>query len=396
MNQLQHYYKTELDRLCNQLIPDGLKNKYVVIRDHIGESTNIQGDLLRARSQMDNDSRLIITSLNFIWQPLVILAEHLKIKRPQPQQSWLSTNDIHNLLYLSNLELVTSGTHILLPVPIPYLSKFVNTYIARLPLIRHLCLVQYYVARKIPNTNPDTDYTVSIIVPARNEAGTIEDVVKRTPHLGIGTEIIFIEGGSKDNTWAEIQRVAKKYGHIKNIRYYKAKIDTKGDKVRQGFSLAKNDILMILDSDLSTAPEELPAFYQALRTRKADFVMGSRLIYPQEHQAMRFLNILGNKFFGVSFSWLLNQNIKDTLCGTKCLFKYNYNVIVKNRSYFGNFDPFGDFDLIFGSAKANLKILEIPVHYKARVYGKTNISRFKHGWLLLKMNVFAAKKLKFF
>jgi len=167
------------------------------------------------------------------------------------------------------------------------------------------------------------------------------------------------------------------------------------DAVRKGFAAATGDVLMILDADLTVPPEELPKFYNALITGHGDFIHGSRLVYPMQDQAMRFLNILGNKFFSLAFTYLLDQRFKDTLCGTKVLYRADYDQIAANRSYFGDFDPFGDFDLIFGAAKLNLKIIEVPIHYFARTYGATNISRFKHGWLLLRMSVFAMRKMKF-
>jgi hypothetical protein len=113
-----------------------------------------------------------------------------------------------------------------------------------------------------------------------------------------------------------------------------------------------------------------------------------------ENEAMRTLNRIANHGFSLLFSWLLNQRFTDTLCGTKVLRKRHYEVIKANRSYFGDFDPFGDFDLIFGAAKHNLKIVEVPITYGARVYGETQISRFAHGWLLLRMVMFAYVKLK--
>jgi len=213
--------------------------------------------------------------------------------------------------------------------------------------------------------------------------------------MGQYTEIIFIEGHSTDGTLEEIQRVCEKYSKQRNLRYFVQSGIGKGDAVRMGFSKASGDILMILDADLTVPPQDLIKFYNALATGKGEYINGSRLVYPMEKEAMRTLNIIGNKFFSIMFTWILGQRIKDTLCGTKALFKKHYQKIQQNRYYFGDFDPFGDFDLIFGSAKLNLKMVEIPIRYKARIYGTTNISRFKHGLLLLKMVLFSLNKLKF-
>ena len=109
---------------------------------------------------------------------------------------------------------------------------------------------------------------------------------------------------------------------------------------------------------------------------------------------MRLLNMLGNKFFGLAISWVLGQRVKDTLCGTKVLRRRDWHAIDADRAWFGDLDPFGDFDLIFGAAKQNLRIRDLPVRYRARTYGETKISRFRDGWLLLKMTWRALRRLK--
>jgi glycosyltransferase involved in cell wall biosynthesis len=237
--------------------------------------------------------------------------------------------------------------------------------------------------------------SLSIIIPARNEAGTMEAIARDLPDLGSFTELIFIEGNSTDNTYAEIERVAKVYGSKRKILYGKQGGKGKGDAVRKGFDMATGDIITIYDADMTVPAHEMTGFYNALVGDKGDFINGSRLVYPMEEQSMRMLNFFGNKFFSMAFSWILGQPLKDTLCGTKMLRRSDYELIKQGRAFFGDFDPFGDFDLLFGAAKLNLRIIDVPVHYKQRVYGETNISRWKHGWLLLRMTVFAARKLKF-
>jgi glycosyltransferase involved in cell wall biosynthesis len=228
----------------------------------------------------------------------------------------------------------------------------------------------------------------------RNEAGNIQAVVERMPELGLGTEIIFVEGHSQDNTWSEIQRVKSAYAQ-RAIKVLKQQSAGKGGAVREGFAAATGEVLFILDGDLTVPPEDLPKFYDVVRSGVADFVNGGRLVYPLADEAMRFLNMVANKFFALAFSWMLGQPLKDTLCGTKVLFRTHYDLIAKNRAYFGDFDPFGDFDLLFGAAKLNLRISELPIRYQARTYGQTNIQRWRHGWLLLRMLCFAARRLKF-
>lgn len=376
---------------------DGLDETfdYIVLSDTIGTFNDVQQVFAQLQNVCHPDTRIIITYRNSLWTPVLNLAEKLKLKMPEKRQNWLDTSDITNLLDVASLDVVRTGRKVLMPRYIPLLSGFLNRYIANLPLFNYFGLFTFIVARSMHNLKPADDYSVSVVVPARNEQGNIEDIVRRTPNMGRHTELIFVEGNSTDDTWLEIQRIAKKYSLEYDIKCIQQDGKGKGDAVRKGFDLATGDILMILDADMTVPPEDLPKFYDALSSGKGEYINGSRLVYPMEDEAMRTLNLMGNKFFSIAFSWLLNQRIKDTLCGTKVLTKTNYNRLIANRAYFGDFDPFGDFDLIFGSAKLDLKFVEIPIRYRARTYGETNISRFKHGWILLKMTFFAMNKIKF-
>lgn len=369
------------------------KYDYIIIPDTLSTVIDIQKLFKNLEKLCTPKTRLIINYHNFLWLPILNIAEKLHLKKPQFRNNWLNTDDLTNLLEIENFQVIKSGKRFLLPIKIPILSHFINKYLANLPLINNICLTNFLIARSV-NQVIDNPPSVSVIVAARNEKGNIENLIKRIPFMGKRTEIIFIEGGSTDGTYNEIKRIASKYKQI-DIKYEKQNGKGKGDAVRKGFSIATGDILMILDADLTVPPEDLPKFYYAIATGKGEYINGCRLVYPMENEAMQFLNILGNKFFSITFSWLLNQKIKDTLCGTKVISRKNYLQLAKNRNYFGDFDPFGDYDLIFGAAKMNLKFIEIPIRYKARQYGSTNISRFKHGWLLIKMVVFALNKIKF-
>jgi glycosyltransferase involved in cell wall biosynthesis len=280
---------------------------------------------------------------------------------------------------------------VLCPVYLFGLDRLINRWIA--PLLPVFGLVVFFTARPRRLTAPRA-LKVSVVIPARNEAGNIEAAVRRTPLMGASTELIFVEGHSRDNTWAEIQRVAREHPEHP-IKILQQTGKGKGNAVREGFAQATGDILMILDADLTMPPEELPKFYEVVASGRAEFANGCRLVYPMESQAMQFLNLCANKTFGLLFTWLLGQPLKDTLCGTKVLSREHYERIVANRAYFGDFDPFGDFDLLFGAGKLNLKIADIPIRYRDRTYGETNIRRWSHGWLLLRMVLFAARKLKF-
>jgi len=370
------------------------KFDYVILSDVISYLHDVQDTLHRLQRVCHSRTRIIISSYNAAWQPILHLGEAFGLKTRQPTVNWLGNADIENLLDLAGYEVIRHNSRVLLPVNIPLLAPLCNRWLVNLPVFRHLALVMMIVAR--PKAQPAAKKpTVSVIIPARNEAGNIEAAVRRTPKMGAHTEIIFVEGNSTDNTGAEIQRVIAAHPEVDARLVPQGAGRGKGDAVRKGFAAAKGDILMILDADLTVEPEELPKFYNALVSGQGEFVHGSRLVYPMDKEAMRFLNMLGNKFFSFAFSFLLEQRFKDTLCGTKVLYRSDYDQVAANRAYFGDFDPFGDFDLIFGAAKLNLKIVEIPIHYRERTYGTTNISRFSHGWLLLQMCAFAMRKIKF-
>ncbi|HEY0551296.1 MAG TPA: glycosyltransferase, partial [Verrucomicrobiae bacterium] len=369
------------------------KFDYIVMSDLVNDVPDVQRVFERARRNATPETRLVLSFFNSLWRPVLSVAQKFGLKAPTLPQNWLSLDDVRNLLHLAGWEVIKYDVRMLWPVRTPLIERFLNRWVA--PVLKHFCLTCFVVARPLPQVEPDKHYRCTVVIPARNEAGNIEDAVKRVPEMGRGTEIIFIEGGSKDNTWEEIQRVAKAYPN-RDIKMMKQQSKGKGGAVREAFATATGDILFILDADLTMPPEELPKFYEAARSGTADFINGVRLVYPMEDEAMQFLNMIANKCFGITFSWLLGQSIKDTLCGTKVLFRSQYELIARNRSYFGDFDPFGDFDLLFGAAKLNLRIIDLPIRYRARTYGETNISRWKHGWLLLRMTVFAAKRLKFF
>lgn len=367
----------------------------VVLSDVIGHLYDIQRGMRRVNGLLTPGGRVIITYYSFLWEPVLGLAEKLGQKTPWPEQNWLSMNDIDNLLHLAGFEVVRRGTDILSPVAVPVVSDALNLVAAKLPGIKETALVQFFVARPVPEVLRTPAPSVSVVCPCRNERGNIREAVRRTPVMGPKTELLFVDGNSDDGTVEEIEAVMREYTGPLTLRLvHQGQGKGKGDAVRKGFAAAQNDILMILDSDLTVPPEDLPKFYEAWVKGKGDFINGVRLVYPMEGEAMRFLNHLGNKFFSLALSWLLEQPIKDSLCGTKVLHRDDYQRIADNRSFFGDFDPFGDFDLLFGAARLSLKIVDLPVRYRARVYGDTKISRFRDGLLLLRMTAFGFKKLR--
>jgi len=339
-------------------------------------------------------TRVVITYYSNVWRPFIFLATVFGWRRKAPEQNWITHHDIANLLALADFEIVHRDSKVLCPVPIPLISHFLNRYLAPLPFFRQFCLVNILIARPL-GKRKQKELSVSVIVPARNEEGNIEQIVQRLPKMGPDDELIFVEGHSQDETWVKIEEVAKKYRDQLNIKVFRQEGKGKGDAVRKGFEEASKDILMILDADLTVAPEDLLAFYTIIVHDKGEFINGSRLVYPLEDRSMRFFNILGNKFFATAFSYVLGQRFKDTLCGTKVISRENYRKLAAHRSFFGDFDPFGDFDLIFGAVRLCLKVTEMPIRYCERTYGTTNIQRWKHGALLLRMLLYASKKMKF-
>jgi len=364
----------------------------IILADLVGHLLDVETALRRLRQCCTSRTRIIVSSSSHLWEPVFSLAERLRLKMPQQLQNWLTPGDLANLLHLADFQIVKTERRILLPKWIPLLSALANRLLAFLPGFRLACLSQYVVARPL-GLDRVRERSVSVVIPCRNERGNIEAAVRRLPVFGSSQEIIFVEGHSTDGTAQEIERVRLAYPN-RHIRVLFQEGKGKGDAVRTGFAQATGDVLMVLDADLTVRPEDLPRFYQAIVSGKGEFINGCRLLYPMEQEAMRALNLIGNKFFSLAFSWLLNQRIKDTLCGTKVLLREDYARIEQNRSYFGEFDPFGDFDLLFGASKQNLKIVEVPIRYQERKYGETNIRRFAHGWLLLKMTVYGFFRLK--
>jgi len=365
---------------------------YILLSDLVNDLPDVQKVFERLRPAATPRTRVVLNFFSNLWRPILKAAETLGLKVPSLEQNWLSADDVANLLYLTGWEVIKVQARMLWPVRIPVMDLLCNRWLA--PLLAPFCLTVTMVARLKPDPQECPHFRCSVVIPARNEAGNIEEAVRRVPEMGLGTELIFIEGHSSDKTWDEIQRVAAAYPSRK-IKVLKQQSCGKGGAVREAFAAATGDLLLILDADLTVPPEELPKFYEAARSGTAEFVNGVRLVYPMETEAMQFLNMVANKIFGLAFSWLLGQKIKDTLCGTKVLFRVDYEAIAKNRVYFGEFDPFGDFDLLFGAAKLNLRMVDLPIRYRARSYGQTNIHRWRHGWILLRMVLFAARRLKF-
>lgn len=365
---------------------------FVVLPDTIGWIEDIETVLARLHTVCHPDTRIVLSYHSPLWEPALRFAQRLGMKAPMPPMNWLGMRDLAALLDLAGFEVIRREWRTLSPLRLFGLGALVNRLLAPLPIVRGLCLRHYLVARSRSVLYP-RPRSASVVIPARNERGNIEAAVARLPQFCERVEIIFVEGHSKDGTLEEMRRVQAAYPD-RDIKVLVQDGKGKGDAVRKGFAAATGDVLMILDADLTVPPEQLPKFFRQIADGRGEFVNGTRLVYPMEDRAMRALNWIANHSFSIMFSWLLNQRFTDTLCGSKVLRKTHYERISANRLYFGDFDPFGDFDLIFGAVKLNLKVVEVPIRYRARTYGETQISRFRHGWLLLRMVAFAWRKLK--
>ena len=361
----------------------------IILSDTVNDLWDIQLAFDQIRKLCTPRTRIIINFYNHLWQLPLAIAQSLNLAAPMLNQNWLTPEDIANMLHLSGFDSIRATQEILWPLP---LGGFANRYLVKLWPFRAFALSNFIIARPAPQ--PAKMPSVSVVIAARNEAGNVKAIFERVPQMGSRTEIVFVEGHSRDNTYETIADEIPLHPLTPSLLFRQPGIG-KADAIRLGFEKATGDILMILDADLTVPPEDLPRFYDAIVSGKGEFINGVRLVYPMEKEAMRTLNFIGNKLFSMTFSWLLGQPIKDTLCGTKVMWRDDYAKIAANRSYFGDFDPFGDFDLIFGAAKLNLKIVDLPIRYRDRTYGTTNISRWKHGLLLLKMVAFAARRIKF-
>ncbi|MBI3166671.1 MAG: glycosyltransferase [Chloroflexi bacterium] len=362
----------------------------IIFSDAINDLWDVQRALEQVRRFCVPRTRLILNFYSHLWQIPLSIAQSLNLATPILAQNWLTVPDVNNLLNLAGFETIRNSNEILFPLP---LGGFANRYLARLWPLREFALSNFLIARPAPKPVENTP-SVSVVVAARNEEGNVKNIFERVPLMGSKTELIFVEGHSRDKTYETIEKEMPLHPRTSNLLFRQPGIG-KADAIRLGFEKASGDILMILDADLTVPPEDLPRFYEAIASGRGEFINGVRLVYPMEKEAMRTLNFIGNKFFSMAFSWLLGQSVKDTLCGTKVMWRQDYEAIAANRAYFGDFDPFGDFDLIFGAAKLNLKIVDLPIRYRERTYGTTNISRWKHGVLLLRMVSFAARRIKF-
>ncbi len=353
---------------------------YIIISNLIGYTDDIWQVFRQLRKVSSEQTQIIITNYNYLWQPVMAIAQNLKLKMPDKIQNWLPQEFIKHFLYLAGFEVVQSGKYLHIPVDLGYIGKILNNILAKLPVLNRLALIEYIVARPIRSAKTIRDVSVSVIVPTHDEAGNIKDIVARMPDLGTKTEIIFVDLPGTDATAEVIKNLIKSHKRKISVKYVKqSQKSGKLGALRLGVAKASGKMIIIYDADITVPPEDLEKVYLALVEKKGDFINGTRLVYPTEKGAMRFINHLGNTFFAKLFTWALGQHFTDTLCGTKGFWRNDFLDFEKAKMGYDNLDLFGDFYLLLSAYRKNLRIAEIPVRYKIRRYGDTKMNRFKNG-----------------
>jgi SAM-dependent methyltransferase len=365
---------------------------YILV-NYIHDTEDIQTSFERIREHCTAQSRILIINYNQLWEPVLEIASAIGLRSPCVEPNWVSEQDVHGFLQLAGFRHLRTHHILLCPKYIPLVSSFLNEFIAKLPGLRRMSLIQIIVARPESMKRKQQEMSVSVIVPCRNERGNIQAAVERIPEMGKGTEIVFCDDKSTDGTADEVRRMQALYPH-RDIRLIQGPGICKAENVWTGFRASNGDVLMILDADLTVMPEELPFFFRALAQGKGEFINGCRLVYPLPETAMKFVNRLGNKVFGVVFSYLLSQRLKDTLCGTKVFWRSDWLRIENGLGAWGIRDLWGDYELLLGASKLHLEIIEVPVHYQERIYGVTKMTRvLSNGVRMLRICRGAWKRL---
>ena len=364
----------------------------VLLNGNLNHDLDIEATLSSIRGSLSRLSRLVVVLYNPYFRGVFRLATNLGVRSGPLPSTFVTRESLASLAKLSGFDVVQVKPVGYVPFRMFGLGDAINRLLPAVPLLRWLGAAAIVVLR--PTEASPRPPSLSIVIPCRNEKGNIEPAVQRLPRFAGEVEVIFVEGHSSDGTWDEVQRVVRLYGDRMQLSAVQQSGKGKSDAVRLGFSKARHELVTILDADLTMPPEMLPRFYQAYCSGHADFINGTRLVYPMEGEAMRFLNRLGNVFFAKALSYVLDARLSDSLCGTKLLRRDDYARMVRWRNDFGDVDPFGDFELLFPAAILGLGIIDVPVYYRARLYGATNIHRFRHGFQLLRMTLIGLFRVK--
>ena len=374
-------HKCDTDKV--EIIETSLENfetnekfDYIILNHLLEYAYDVQGSLEKIRDFCHDDSRVIVICHNPLWEHILRGTAFLGLRMPDLNRNFKTVMDLRNFFELAGFDPYETGYRLALPKRIPLFTTFFNKVLAKIPGLAVGSFSEYVIAKpKSVHSSSKPRYSCSVIIPCFNEEGNVTLAVERTPDMGTFTEILVVDDGSSDGTKAEAEKIAAKDPRVRVISY--TPNSGKGYAVKVGFDAAKGDVLMILDADMTVRPEDMPRFFDPIDQGLADFVNGTRMIYPMENKAMGALNFIGNKGFGIILSLIMGRRATDTLCGTKAFRKKHYDTFdMTDKSW-------GDFDLLLGATKQRLKVVEMPIRYMARVEGDSKMKAFQHGWRLL-------------
>lgn len=373
------YFDTSSD-IDSQIENIEKKFDVIVVTDVLEIYSDIYLFLEKLNNLLEDNGKLILSSVNTRWGNLLKIAELLGLKSKTNNFSYIHLNKIEKISNGAGYDLIETITRQFIPFKFLYLGNIINKILELLLFYFKFGVKTYIVLRKISIREKSLSKT--IIIPAKNEEGNLEELVSRIPKFE-NCEIIFSIGESSDRTLEVSKKIIDKNSDF-NIKLIEQSKNGKANAVWEAIALSSGDVLAILDSDLSVDPETLKDFFKIIESNSADFVNGTRLVYEMEKGSMRIINKLGNRVFQYLIGKIINEDLTDSLCGTKVFKKDLIKKIFWWQDNFNLKDPFGDFDLIFAASYTGQKILEYPIHYRTRKYGTTQISRFRDGFKLVK------------
>jgi hypothetical protein len=360
----------QVDRLE---VPAGFVPEYVVLNHMIDFVHDLWDSLHAIAGKIEGNALVAVTTSNPLWAPILRLASALRLRTPHAARNFVTARDVRSVLELLGFDVVEEGWLVPMPLGVPGLARLVNLVVPEIPILRAACSVQSLTARR---RLPRAGLTCTVIIPCHNEEGNLEATAARVPAMGARTEILVVDDGSTDGTRAAAERARARDPRVRILAFDKNR--GKAGAVFAAIEAATGDVAIILDADATVPPEVLPKFFEALATGHADFVNGTRLVYPVPGKAMKIANFLGNKMFCFIASWVLRQRVSDTLCGTKAFLRSDFLRMPRL-----SVDRWGDFTLLFGAARLRLRIREIPVHYEERTAGRSKMRAFVEVWRFL-------------
>ncbi len=359
------------------------KYKTIILTDLFEVSTDILELLSMVNKLLGKDGIIVICSINQKWNRILNLFERLNLKDGNQKRLFINSTIVLNIAKVTGLEFVTQRNKQIFPFRMLGLGSLINNILEILFFPFSFGIRIYSILNQQEKFNEEKKYSKSIIIPAKNEEKNLKPLLNQIPELEEDHEIILAIGDSEDKTYEVAKEIKEARCWPFEVKVIKQTGKGKANAVWEAVEEASKEVIIILDADISVNPETIVQFNSVIDTGKASFVNGTRLIYGMESGAMRIVNNLGNRIFQYIVSIIIGQKITDSLCGTKVFFRKDFNKIKLWKELVQMKDPFGDFDMIFTAGYFGLKILEIPVRYQARVYGVTQIKRFRDGYKLI-------------